>query len=155
MWKQKNYKNETDSDNQIEVSNSIIILTIKHNTKMELANYILSALLIILALVANNYPQIIKGYKYIPEENKPKAKRLAVNALLIAGISVALLNFVLGLMGLIGVWMGVPWILAFVIMLIYNVQIIMLELLPLKIFDIVVGICMVAMIIYMIFRMLR
>ena len=122
---------------------------------MELVNYILSALLIILALVANNYPQIINGYKYIPEENKPKAKRLAVNALLIAGISVALLNFVLGLMGLIGVWMGVPWILAFVIMLIYNVQIIMLELLPLKIFDIVVGICMVAMIIYMIFRMLR
>ena len=122
---------------------------------MELVNYILSALLIILALVANNYPQIINGYKYIPEENKPKAKRLAVNALLIAGISVALLNFVLGLMGLIGVWMGVPWILAFVIMLIYNVQIIMLELLPLKIFDIVVGICMVAMIIYMIFRMLH
>ncbi|MBO7567634.1 MAG: hypothetical protein J6T60_11150 [Bacteroidales bacterium] len=122
---------------------------------MELVNYILSALLIILALVANKYPQIIYGYKYIPEENKPKAKRLAVNALLIAGISVALLNFVLGLMGLIGVWMGVPWILAFVIMLIYNVQIIMLELLPLKIFDIVVGICMVAMIIYMIFRMLR
>ncbi len=122
---------------------------------MELVNYILSALLIILALVANNYPQIIIGYKYIPEENKPKAKRLAVNALLIAGISVALLNFVLGLMGLIGVWMGVPWILAFVIMLIYNVQIIMLELLPLKIFDIVVGLCMVAMIIYMIFRMLR
>ena len=122
---------------------------------MELVNYILSALLIILALVANNYPQIINGYKYIPEENKPKAKRLAVNALLIAGISVALLNFVLGLMGLIGVWMGVPWILAFVIMLIYNVQIIMLELLPLKIFDIVVGVCMVAMIIYMIFRMLR
>ena len=122
---------------------------------MELVNYILSALLIILALVANNYPQIINGYKYIPEENKPKAKRLAVNALLIAGISVALLNFVLGLMGLIGVWMGVPWILAFVIMLIYNVQIIMLEPLPLKIFDIVVGICMVAMIIYMIFRMLH
>ena len=122
---------------------------------MELVNYILSALLIILALVANKYPQIINGYKYITEENKPKAKRLAVNALLIAGISVALLNFVLGLMGLIGVWMGVPWILAFAIMLIYNVQIIMLELLPLKIFDIVVGICMVAMIIYMIFRMLR
>ena len=155
MWKQKNYKYETDSDNQIEVSNSLIKLTIKNNTKMELVNYILSALLIILALVANNYPQIINGYKYIPEENKPKAKRLAVNALLIAGISVALLNFVLGLMGLIGVWMGVPWILAFVIMLIYNVQIIMLEPLPLKIFDIVVGICMVAMIIYMIFRMLR
>ena len=122
---------------------------------MELVNYILSALLIILALVANNYPQIIIGYKYIPEENKPKAKRLAVNALLIAGISVALLNFVLGLMGLIGVWMGVPWILAFVIMLIYNVQIIMLELLPLKIFDIVVGVCMVAMIIYMILSVLH
>ena len=59
---------------------------------MELINYILSALLIILALVASKYPQIINGYKNIPEENKPQAKRLTVNTLLIVGISVAVLT---------------------------------------------------------------
>ena len=122
---------------------------------MELINYFVSALLIIFALLSDAYPKMFGRYRYISEENKPKVKRLTKNMLLIAGISMALLNLVLGLMGFIGVWMGVPWILAFVIMLIYNVQIIMLELLPLKIFDIVVGICMVAMIIYMIFRMLH
>ena len=93
---------------------------------MELVNYILSALLIILALVANNYPQIINGYKYIPEENKPKAKRLAVNALLIAGISVALLTLVAQLAGLSGIWSGIPLILALVVMLVYMVKFIKL-----------------------------
>lgn len=89
---------------------------------MELINYIVSALLVILALIANKYPQIINGYKTIPEENQPKAKRLTINMLLIAGISVALLTLVIWLAGLTGFWSGVPLILAFVIMLIYTVK---------------------------------
>ena len=89
---------------------------------MELINYIVSALLVILALIANKYPNIINGYKTIPEENQPKAKRLTVNMLLIAGISVALLTLVIWLAGLTGFWSGVPLILAFVIMLIYTVK---------------------------------
>lgn len=89
---------------------------------MELVNYIVSALLVILALIANKYPNIINGYKTIPEENQPKAKRLTVNMLLIAGISVALLTLVIRLAGLTGFWSGVPLILAFVIMLIYTVK---------------------------------
>jgi len=90
---------------------------------MELVNYILSALLIILALVANKYPQIINGYKNIPEENKPQAKRLTVNALLIAGISVAV---ALLLAGLTGISSGIPLILALVVMLVYMVKFIKL-----------------------------
>jgi hypothetical protein len=90
---------------------------------MELVNYILSALLIILALVANKYPQIINGYKNISEENKPQAKRLTVNALLIAGISVAV---ALLLAGLTGISSGIPLILALVIMLVYMVKFIKL-----------------------------
>lgn len=89
---------------------------------MELINYIVSALLVILALIANKYPNIINGYKTISEENQPKAKRLTVNILLIAGISVALLTLVIRLVGLTGFWSGVPLILAFVIMLIYTVK---------------------------------
>ena len=89
---------------------------------MELINYIVSALLVILALIANKYPNIINGYKTIPEENQPKAKRLTINMLLIAGISVALLTLVIWLAGLTGFWSGVPLILAFVIMLIYTVK---------------------------------
>ena len=89
---------------------------------MELINYIVSALLVILALIANKYPNIINGYKTIPEENQPKAKRLTVNILLIAGISVALLTLVIRLARLTGFWSGVPLILAFVIMLIYTVK---------------------------------
>ncbi len=89
---------------------------------MELINYIVSALLVILALIANKYPNIINGYKTISEENQPKAKRLTVNILLIAGISVALLTLVIRLAGLTGFWSGVPLILAFVIMLIYTVK---------------------------------
>jgi len=90
---------------------------------MELVNYILSALLIILALVANKYPQIINGYKNISEENKPQAKRLTVNALLIAGISVAV---ALLLAGLTGISSGIPLILALVVMLVYMVKFIKL-----------------------------
>lgn len=90
---------------------------------MELVNYILSALLIILALVANKYPQIINGYKNIPEENKTQAKRLTVNALLIAGNSVAV---ALLLAGLTGISSGIPLILALVIMLVYMVKFIKL-----------------------------
>ena len=93
---------------------------------MELVNYILSALLIILALVANNYPQIINGYKNISDENKPQAKRLTVNTLLIVGISVALLTLVVQLSGLTGIWSGIPWILALVVMLVYMVKFIKL-----------------------------
>ena len=93
---------------------------------MELANYILSALLIILALVANKYPQIINGYKNISEENKPQAKRLTVNTLLIVGISVALLTLVVQLAGLSGIWSGIPLILALVVMLVYMVKFIKL-----------------------------
>lgn len=93
---------------------------------MELVNYILSALLIILALVANKYPQIINGYKNIPEENKPQAKRLTVNTLLIVGISVALLTLVVQLAGLTGIWSGIPLILALVVMLVYMVKFIKL-----------------------------
>ncbi|MBO7440165.1 MAG: hypothetical protein J6U21_10870 [Bacteroidales bacterium] len=89
---------------------------------MELVNYILSALLIILALVANKYPQIINGYKSISEENKPQAKRLTVSTLLIVGISVAVLTLVVQLAGLTGIWSGFPLILALVIMLIYMVK---------------------------------
>ena len=89
---------------------------------MELVNYILSALLIILALVANKYPQIINGYKNISEENKPQAKRLTVNTLLIVGISVALLTLVVQLAGLTGIWSGISWILALVVMLVYMVK---------------------------------
>ena len=122
---------------------------------MELINYIVSALLIIFALLSDSYPQMIKGYSYISEENKPKYKRLTVHMLLIAGISMALLNFVLGLMGLIGFWMGVPWILAFVIMFIYSIPLIMLEPLPLKIIHSVIGVGMVTMIIYTILRVLH
>lgn len=93
---------------------------------MELVNYILSALLIILALVANNYPQIINGYKNISDENKPQSKRLTVNTLLIVGISVALLTLVVQLSGLTGIWSGIPWILALVVMLVYMVKFIKL-----------------------------
>ncbi|MBO7460997.1 MAG: hypothetical protein J6T96_00190, partial [Bacteroidales bacterium] len=93
---------------------------------MELVNYILSALLIILALVANKYPQIINGYKNIPEENKPQAKRLTVSTLLVVGISVAVLTLVVQLAGLSGIWSGIPWILAIVIMLVYMVKFIKL-----------------------------
>ena len=89
---------------------------------MELVNYILSALLIILALVANKYPQIINGYKNIPEENEPQAKRLTVNTLLVVGISVAVLTLVVQLAGLTGIWSGIPWILALVVMLVYMVK---------------------------------
>ena len=93
---------------------------------MELVNYILSALLIILALVASKYPQIINGYKNIPEGNKPQAKRLTVSTLLIVGISVALLTLVVQLTGLSGIWSGIPLILALVIMLVYMVKFIKL-----------------------------
>ena len=89
---------------------------------MELVNYILSALLIILALVASKYPQIINGYKNISEENKPQAKRLTVSMLLIVGISVALLTLVVQLAGLSGIWSGIPLILALVVMLVYMVK---------------------------------
>ena len=93
---------------------------------MELVNYILSALLIILALVASKYPQIINGYKNISEKNKPQAKRLTVNTLLIVGISVALLTLVVQLAGLTGIWSGIPLILALVVMLVYMVKFIKL-----------------------------
>ena len=93
---------------------------------MELVNYILSALLIILALVANKYPQIINGYKNISDENKPQSKRLTVSTLLIAGISVAVLTLVVQLAGLTGIWSGIPWILALVVMLVYMVKFIKL-----------------------------
>lgn len=93
---------------------------------MELVNYILSALLIILALVASKYPQIINGYKNISEENKPQAKRLTVNTLLVVGISVAVLTLVVQLAGLSGIWSGIPLILALVVMLIYMVKFIKL-----------------------------
>ena len=93
---------------------------------MELVNYILSALLIIVALVASKYPQIINGYKNISEENKPQAKRLTVNTLLIVGISVALLTLVVQLAGLTGIWSGIPLILALVVMLVYMVKFIKL-----------------------------
>ena len=93
---------------------------------MELVNYILSALLIIVALVASKYPQIINGYKNISDENKPQAKRLTVSTLLIVGISVALLTLVVQLAGLSGIWSGIPWILAIVVMLVYMVKFIKL-----------------------------
>ena len=93
---------------------------------MELVNYILSALLIIVALVASKYPQIINGYKNISEENKPQAKRLTVSTLLIVGISVALLTLVVQLAGLTEIWSGIPWILALVVMLVYMVKFIKL-----------------------------
>ena len=93
---------------------------------MELVNYILSALLIILALVANNYPQIINGYKNIPDENKPQSKRLTVSTLLVVGISVAVLTLVVQLAGLSGIWSGIPLILALVVMLVYMVKFIKL-----------------------------
>ena len=93
---------------------------------MELVNYILSALLIILALVANNHPQIINGYKNISDENKPQSKHLTVNTLLIVGISVALLTLVVQLSGLTEFWSGIPWILALVVMLVYMVKFIKL-----------------------------
>lgn len=90
---------------------------------MELVNYLVSALLIILALVANKYPQIINGYKNISEENKPQAKRLTVNTLFIVGVGVSVASL---LAGLTGNSSGIHLILALVIMLVYMVKFIKL-----------------------------
>ena len=89
---------------------------------MELVNYILAGVFIIIAFVINKYPQMLNGYSSIPEENKPQAKRLSFSMLLISGIGCLVLTLVISLMGLSGIWSGVPLIFLLVVSLIYVVK---------------------------------
>lgn len=89
---------------------------------MELINYIIAGLFIILAFVVNKFPQMLNGYKSIPDENKPEAKRLSVNMLLISGIGSLVFAVVISLAGLSGIWSGAPLIFILVVSLIYIVK---------------------------------
>ncbi len=89
---------------------------------MELVNYIIAGICIILAFLINAFPQMLNGYNNIPEENKPKAKRLSFNMLLISGIGCLALALVISLSGLSGVWCGIPLIYFLAVSMIYIVM---------------------------------
>lgn len=90
--------------------------------KMESVNYIIAGSFIVVAFLVNKFPKLLSGYDSIPDENKPAAKRLSVNMLLIIGIGVLVLGLVVSLAGLSGIWSGAPILFILLVTVVYLVK---------------------------------